>query len=91
METGNVTRLTTSAGLDDYPAWSADGKRLAFTSNRGGNFDIFVCDADGQNVTNVTDHPAIDNFPTWTPEGRVTFVSNRDGGWDIYTQDVAAK
>jgi TolB protein len=80
-----LTRLTESPGLDDYPAWSPDGQRLAFTSNRDGNLEVFTCDADGKNPRNQTRHPAIDNFPTWTPGGDLTFVSNRDGGFDLYT------
>jgi TolB protein len=80
-----LVRLTESRGLDDYPAWSPDGKRLAFTSNREGNLEIYTIDLDGKNPRNETQHPAIDNFPTWTPAGKLTFVSNRDGGFDIYT------
>ena len=38
---------------------------------------------------NVSRHPLGDTFPTWTPDGRgVTFVSERDGGSDIYTRKV---
>jgi TolB protein len=80
-----LVRLTESTGLDDYPVWSPDSQRIAFTSNRDGNLEIYSCDADGKNVLNVTSHPAIDSFPAWTPRGDVTFVSNRDGGFDLYT------
>ena len=86
LGTGNVTRLTHTKGLDDYPAWSPDGKRIAWTGNRRGNFDIFVMNADGTKPRNATNSPGIDNFPAWTPDGRLTFVSNRSGGFDIYTQ-----
>jgi TolB protein len=79
-----VARLTESRGLDDYPAWSPDGKRLAFVSNRDGNLEIYTIDADGKNPRNETRHSAIDSFPAWTFDGRLTFVSNRDEGFDIY-------
>ena len=79
-----LTRLTTSPGLDDYPSWSPDGKRLSFTSNRDGNLEIYTVDSDGQNPRNETKNPAIDNFPSWTKDGKLTFVSNRDEGFDIY-------
>jgi TolB protein len=80
-----LTRLTDSPGLDDYPAWSADGRAIAFSSSRAGNLEIFLCDADGKNPRNASQHPALDNFPAWTPAGELTFVSNRDGGFDLYT------
>ena len=80
-----ITRLTTSRGLDDYPVWSSDGKQIAFTSNRTGNLEIFTIDPDGGSPHNATRNPAIDNFPTWTKDGGLTFVSNRDDGFDIYT------
>ena len=79
-----LVRLTESHGLDDYPVWSPDGKQIAFTSNRDGNFEIYTLDADGKNPANRTQNPAQDNFPAWTPDGRLTFVSNRAGGFDIY-------
>jgi TolB protein len=82
----NLVRLTESRGLDDYPAWSPDGKHIAFVCNREGNAEIFTTDPDGKNSTNRTQHPAIDNFPAWTPAGELTFISNRDGGFDIYRQ-----
>ncbi|MBI1901539.1 MAG: PD40 domain-containing protein [Planctomycetia bacterium] len=86
VESLKITRLTESRGLDDYPAFSPDGKKLAFVSNRDGNLEIYVADADGANPRNATRHEAIDNFPAWTPDGRLTFVSNRDEGFDVYVK-----
>ena len=82
-----LARLTESRGLDDYPAWSPDGRRIAFTSNRDGNLEIYTMDLDGKNPRNETQSPAIDNFPAWTPDGQLTFVSNRDEGFDIYRSE----
>ena len=89
IDGSGLTRLTDSPGLDDYPAWSPDGKQLAFTTHRDGNPEIYCIDTDGRHPRNLTHHPAIDNFPTWSPRGELTFVSNRDGGFDIYQLPAA--
>ncbi len=82
----SLRRLTDSPGLDDYPAWSPDGNQLAWMSLRDGNPEIYVARRDGSHPRNVTRNPAIDNFPAWTPGGELGFVSNRDGGYDLYLQ-----
>lgn len=85
----NLRRLTTATGLDDYPCWSPSGKHLAWTSNRDGNLEIYlqaVSDTGeplGEPV-NVTQSDALDNFPAWTPDGRLSFISDRDDGFDLY-------
>lgn len=80
----NLTRLTENAGLDDYPAWSPDGRSLAFTSNRDGNFEIYLVDADGRNPRNATNYAGIDNFATFSPRGELTWVSQRQGRFDLF-------
>ncbi|MBL8852163.1 MAG: PD40 domain-containing protein, partial [Planctomycetaceae bacterium] len=62
-----------------------DGRRVAFTTNRDGAFDIAVADLETGRVLWTTGDDALDNFPSWGPDGRLTWVSNRDGGFDIYT------
>lgn len=79
----NLRRLTESRGLDDYPAWSRDGRHIAYTSRRDGNDEIYIQALDGP-ARNITNNPAIDTFAAWTPDGRLGFVSNRDGGFEIY-------
>ena len=62
---------------------------IAFSSNRTGNFDIYVMDIYGHNLRNLTNHPAYDGDVTWAPNGEsFAFVSNRDGHRDIYIMDV---
>ena len=86
---GNVRRLTRHPALDYWPVWSPDGQRIAFTSNRDGNYEIYVMDADGRNLRNLTHHPAQDNYAAWSPDSRrLAFISNRDGGHDVYVMDV---
>ena len=61
-----MTRLTNHPQGDGLPAWSPDGRRIVFTSDRDGNWDIYVMNADGSNMTRLTNHPQADAFPVWT-------------------------
>jgi Tol biopolymer transport system component len=64
------------------PAWSADGQRLAFSSNReGADFEIYVVSAVGTGITTLTNNAAEDDAPTWSPDGtKIAFDSDRDTG-----------
>lgn len=63
----NVVQITHHSGLDNnfQPVWSPDGKKIAFTGARSGNYEIFVMDSDGSNMTNITNDPAVDSNPAW--------------------------
>ena len=61
------------------------GQQIAFTSNRDGNQEIYIMNADGTDQTNLTRNPADDGLPTWSPDGsRISFISDRTGELDIY-------
>jgi TolB protein len=65
------------------------GGKIAFTSNRDGNNEIYVMNADGTGVTRLTDNPADDQAPTWSPDGsRIAFASTRDGNREIYVMNA---
>lgn len=53
---GNATQLTFHKGHDYMPIWSKDGSKIAFASNRYGNFDVFVMNANGGSATRLTFH-----------------------------------
>ena len=81
----NPTNLTQDAGDDGYPAWSPDGQRIAFVSERDGNPELYVMDADGSNPTRLTQDAGRDGSSAWSPDGqRIAFVSRRDGNAEIY-------
>ena len=71
------------------PAWSPDGRRIAFVADRGGNDDVFVVNADGGGLRRLTRNPAGDGAPVWSPDGRkIAFVSNRDGAYEVYVMNA---
>ena len=74
-------QLTFDAGLQNEPTWSPDGRFIAYSADRGGNFDIWVQPAGEGNPVQVTTSPAHDWQPDWSPSGtRIVFRSERDGG-----------
>ena len=89
---GNQRRLTENRKNDSSPSWSPDGKRIAFASDRKGdfeNFEIYVMDADGGNQQKLTNNRGDDRSPSWSPDGeRIVFSSYRDGNAEIYVMDA---
>jgi Tol biopolymer transport system component len=93
---GQITeqvRLTTNAAEDGGSVVFPDGKRIAFTSKRDGDYDVYLMKAspEGRRSTpvNLSRNPADDTSPTWSPDGRkVTFNSNRSGSDDTTDVDI---
>ncbi|MBP7584606.1 MAG: PD40 domain-containing protein [Spirochaetes bacterium] len=76
---------------DASPAWSPDGKWIAFSSSRGGNDDIWMTDPEGKNLKQVTRKGGTQ--PRFSADGKkIIFVSYRDAGsnGDIYSVDLAS-
>jgi TolB protein len=70
-------RLTNQVARDYRPAYSPDGKPIAFVSERDGNAEIYVMDVDGTNVSRFTTNPGQDMDPAWSPDGsRIAFRGN---------------
>jgi Tol biopolymer transport system component len=64
-----VTRLIGGPGQDGEPAWSPDGARLAFASDRDGAAEVYVANRDGSGIVQLTTRPR--SFtPAWAPDGR---------------------
>jgi Tol biopolymer transport system component len=81
----DLRNLTQAPGEDVYPAWSPDGTRIAFGSDRDGDYEIYVVNVDGTALLQVTNDSGEDDGPAWTPDGaRIGFSSDRGGDFDIY-------
>ena len=73
-----VARLTHDMGFSDWPSWSPDGTVFAFSSNRSGNFEIYIRRVEGGGEFNITNDPADDVQPAFSPDGTsIAFVSTR--------------
>ena len=78
-----VVPLTTLTGYEILPAFSPDGKQVAFvwTGDHQNNQDVYVKVVGDERALRLTTHPATDWFPAWSPDGRyIAFASMRDGG-----------
>src|SRR5581483_2831937 len=67
---GVASRLTVHEALDAFPHWSPDGRWIAFTSLRTGNYDIFLVPAQGGEARQVTFHSSSDIVNDWSPDGK---------------------
>src|SRR5215208_1742788 len=67
-----------------------DGTKLAFTSDRDLNREIYVMNAqDGSNQTRLTDNADSDSLISWSPDGtKLAFTSDREGNWEIYVMNA---
>ncbi|MBA3295126.1 MAG: PD40 domain-containing protein, partial [Geodermatophilaceae bacterium] len=71
--------LTNDPAADFLPNWSPDGKRIAWSSGRDGDQEIWAMSRSGRDAIQLTDHPAEDNKPAWSPDGKlIAFHSRRD-------------
>lgn len=81
-------KLLDSAAKEYGGYWSPDGKKIAFFSNRGGNYDVWVLNADGSGPAQLTTDAADDLYPTWSPDGKkMAFLSSRSGEVAIWTMN----
>jgi TolB protein len=80
----------TAGGSNQSPAWSADGSRIAFSSSRTGNPEIWLADASGGNLHKLTEFKGPNVGPTFNPRtgAQIAWVSGRTGLPQIYTMDI---
>ena len=83
--TALITPTGTGAPLEAPPA----GGQLVFASNRDGDYEIYLIDADGGNVRQLTHNTALDFDPAWSPDGtQIVFASSVDGDPEITIMDA---
>ena len=76
-DTGNLSH-------QDWPAWSPDGRRFAFSSTHEGNQEIYTAAADGTDLVRLTQSPGLDAHPCWSPDGQtIAFATDRWGGLEL--------
>jgi TolB protein len=75
-----VTALTSGPQNDNFPAWSPLGDRIAFTSDRDGDYEIYSVRPDGGDLKRLTRSPGNDAHNTWSSDGQwIAFASTRTG------------
>jgi Tol biopolymer transport system component len=96
----NYEVVAVPMGGNFNPAWSPDGRKIAFASDREGSpqgkggtlgvtTEISIMDADGANLKRLTDAKGWDGCPAWSADGRkILFYSNRDGSWRIWRMNA---
>jgi len=83
----NVTREPADAQAI-APVVSPDGKRIAYSGDRGGKFNIWVANIDGSGARNLTGTQANDTAPCWSPSGlEIAFTSGRSGTAQLWVMD----
>ncbi len=87
-DVARTSRATSHLPLPQMPGLKANGK-IAFVSDRDGNNEIYVMNADGSNQTRFTNNSVEDTQPAWSPDGaKIAFVSQRDDNLEIYVMNA---
>jgi Tol biopolymer transport system component len=85
VENGEEKQLTQTAGRNNHPSVSPDGNRIAFSSSRDGDYEIYSMNRDGSGVQRLTNSRGLDIRPAWSADGQwIAFTTARDGDYEIY-------
>ena len=87
-----AVKLIASTRQEYNPQYSPDGSRVAFSSDRTGNQEIWVCNGDGSNPVQLTSLETSSGTPRWFPDGRrLVFDSQKEGQAEIYVIDTETR
>jgi DNA-binding winged helix-turn-helix (wHTH) protein len=79
-----LTRITFDDGLQFGSTWSPDGRFLAYSSDRGGKFDVWVQQVSAGNPVQITKGPGHHWQPDWSPDGKYLAYRSEEGEGGIY-------
>ena len=79
-----LTRLTFDDGLQIGATWSPDGRFIAYSSDRGGKFDIWVQQVSGGDPVQITKGPGHNWQPDWSPDGKYIAYRSEEGEGGLY-------
>ena len=83
----SFSKVAESAYSDGAPSWNPAGTKIAFHSDRAGDFDIWVIDSGGSNLTQLTSDTRSDGYPIWNSDGtRIAFTRDREL-WSVLAAD----
>jgi tol-pal system beta propeller repeat protein TolB len=84
------TQLTFDDAQNWAPAWSPDGQKIAYYSNKDSDtYHVYVMNVDGSDLTQLTDEAESGHGLAWSPDGqKIAFVSLRDGNAEIYVMEA---
>lgn len=84
----NVKQVTQNQSINISPAWSPDGKRIAFTSYLKRNPDLYLIDTDGKNLHRFSFYPGLNASPSWSPDGKqIALMLGKEGKSEIFLLD----
>lgn len=85
IDQGQPKQLTETTGRNNHPSISPDGRRIAFSSSRDGDYEIYTMKRDGSDVRRLTRSRGLDIRPAWSADGQwIAFTTARHGDYEIY-------